>query len=381
MSTHIYWFRHAHEHRNNLLRFGLMRLKKAGKIDYTERPLKDCISFGFSPGIIDHPYLWHKSFILVQSPRKTIRCIVGNEDSFVFVSDLIKEVDMYFCAGYNSDLFERKKFVKAYCWQDETDLKWYRENLRRKINDLGSEFYKVKKFIPIAPNLTSPVVQQKYLKQKITNLEHKVRGLIGAGSNYQQDFLAFEKRYSELLSFRDSKLRYDIILNDSLWGWPQHRTNLHLKLKELANKGREIHSILKWSDPVIYDGSIERTSDKNIFPLISKELTSPYEAMISQSRMAVFACGFHWGWRSIMMFSLMAGVPVVTDRLLTEPYFDMNEFKMWQIEDHKWNNLEEYLFNIDESSWGKLKTHNQQVYDKYLSPEAVGNYFVNTVLQ
>ena len=82
-----------------------------------------------------------------------------------------------------------------------------------------------------------------------------------------------------------------------------------------------------------------------------------------------------------MMFSLMAGVPVVTDRLLTEPYFDMNEFKMWQIEDHKWNNLEEYLFNIDESSWGKLKTHNQQVYDKYLSPEAVGNYFVNTVLQ
>ncbi len=44
-----------------------------------------------------------------------------------------------------------------------------------------------------------------------------------------------------------------------------------------------------------------------------------------------------------MMFALMTGIPVLTDRLLIEPYFDMKEFKMWQVEDNHWNILEEIL--------------------------------------
>ena len=79
-----------------------------------------------------------------------------------------------------------------------------------------------------------------------------------------------------------------------------------------------------------------------------------------------------------MMFALMTGIPVITDRLLTEPYFNINEFEMQQVEDHCWQSLESYLNSLTEEKWIKAKVHNQQVYDKYMAPEVVAAYFLNT---
>ncbi|RYY68267.1 MAG: hypothetical protein EOO13_12765 [Chitinophagaceae bacterium] len=101
-----------------------------------------------------------------------------------------------------------------------------------------------------------------------------------------------------------------------------------------------------------------------------------YELMLAKSRMAVFACGFHWGWRSIMMLALSTGIPVLTDRLLTEAYFDMNEFYLHQQEDHSWGSIEGELKKIDHSSWASIKLRNQSVYDMYMAPEAVARYFL-----
>jgi len=306
--------------------------------------------------------------------------MVDNEDSFVFVSDLIKEVDVYFCAGYNTELFEKKTFVNPYAWQDTTDLKWYKENLQKKIEELGEEFYKIRRYIPIAPNLNidNPL---GLLRQKLSNIEHRIRKTLNAGLNFRHDYKNFEKRYTQLLSLRHSNLKYDIVLNDSLWGWPEHRINLHRKLKELKEKGYAVNSVIKWSEPMVFDGSIEKKIDRGIFPMQTGQPIESYETMLSESKLAVFACGFHWGWRSILVFSLLTGIPVLTDRLLTEPYFDISEFKLWQIEDHSWNDVEEYLANISSEEWTRIKKHNQKVYDKYMSPETVAKYFIETAFK
>ncbi len=107
MTKKIYWFPHGHESRNDLLRFGLMRLHKQGKIKYIERKFSDAASFGFSKRVCEYHYLRNKSFYFVEKGKK-IYCLVDNEYSFAFVPDLIKEVDIYFCAGYNAELLKKK---------------------------------------------------------------------------------------------------------------------------------------------------------------------------------------------------------------------------------------------------------------------------------
>lgn len=373
----ITWFRHHHENRNDLLRFGLMRLHYSGALRYVEKPLSDALSYGFARAIVNYPDLRHKSFLLVEQGQR-LRCMVDSEDSFALISPLLAEVDVCFCAGYNTDFFERKQFVQNYHWQTENDLAWYRRTIVQKIDTIGDEFYKVKRFVPIAPNLSYnfPI---KPLVQKFRNLSYRLNRMTGRGNPFSDVYKGFELRYAYLQALRQQLLRYDITLHDSLWGWPQHRINLHRQLASLHIKGYKVHSVLNWTEPVESDGSRALRLDKTLFPMKTGPITGSYEEMLAQSRLAVFACGFHWGWRNIMMFALMMGIPVITDRLLTEAYFDMNEFRFTQQEDHLWSAIETKLNEIDEEKWNEIKLHNQGVYDTYMSPESVGRYFIETL--
>jgi len=374
----VTWFRHSHENRNDLLRFGFMRLHYNKEITYIERPFSEMSRFGFSQKIVDYPDPRHQSFILVEAGSSKIKCLVDNEDSFVLISPLVAEVDVCFCAGYNADFFERRQFVQAYAWQEEADIKGYRELLQRKIEQFGHHFYKIKRFVPIAPNQGGPVPVPHW-KQKIKNIEHRFNRVVGKGTDFFDVYRAFEIRESYLKGLRNSSLEYDVVLHDSLWGWPQHRVNLHQRLSELYEKQYRIHSLLNWNAPVDIDGSDKKGFATSCFPMKTAPIHEGYEVMLSKSKLAVFACGFHWGWRNIMMLALQAGIPVMTDRLLTEPYFDMNEFKIFQQEDHKWSALEPVLTSYDAQQWQAWKRHNQGIYDKYMSPEIVAGYFINSL--
>lgn len=377
MIVKITWFRHAHENRNDLLRFGFMRLHYNGEIEYIEKELNDAFSFGFDQSIKDVPDLRHLSFIGVQSGKTKLRCIVDNEDSFALVSPLMKCADIYFCAGYNADFFEKKRFVDTYSWQKESDVIWYRDIIEKKISSLGDHFHKIKRFIPIAPFPGSPVEASAF-KRKYKNIEHRVNKLTGKGADFSDVYKGFEIRESIMNDLRNHDLQYDIVLNDSLWGWPRHRLHLHTRLKELHQKNYSIHSVLNWTEPIEYDGSIGEPLDRSLFPYRTEPI-GHYEQMLAKSRLAVFACGFHWGWRNIMMLALRTGIPVLTDRLLTEPYFDMREFKIFEQEDHHWGSIEPTLKCIDDKTWQLYKKQNQEVYDKYMSPEKVAHYFIQTL--
>lgn len=377
MIPQITWFRHAHENRNDLLRFGFMRLHYKGEISYRELPFEEIRKYGFGKKVSALKDPRHISFIQYKNGNTVARCLVDAEDSFALITPLISEVDICFCSGYNSDFFEKKQFVRAYSWQKESDVQRYKQMIDSKLNSFGNHFDKIRKFIPIAPNQGTGV-PLSFLKKKYRNLENKLNRFAGRSSNFSDIYKGFELREQYLNELRNYELSYDIILNDSLWGWPQHRINLHNRLKELQTKNYQVHSILNYVPPVDADDHSYDNVRQADFPLTTSRIHESYELMLAKSRLAVYACGFHWGWRNIMMLALRTGIPVLTDRLLTEAYFDMNEFKIFEQEDHQWNGVEAYLNEVDDAKWREYKSLNQSVYDKYMSPERVAHYFLQT---
>jgi hypothetical protein len=374
--TEVVWFKNAHEHRNYPLRFGLMRLHRDGRIRYSERPLADCAAFGFPAEVARHEHR-HTSVIAVSRGGRRAACIVDSEDSFYWMSSLVRWCDVYFCAGYNAALFEGKSFPEPYAWQQAFEVAFYRERAGRLIAEFGEHFPRVRRFVPIGPSMIRRT-GVSYMEQRVRNLHHKLRSAVGENQPWLFDFLDFELRYSELLGYRRLPLTHDVVLLDTLWGWPRHRLALHRQLQQLAPRF-DIHSRLNWSAPVDLDGGTRHPLDASEFP-IAIGAVGDYERMLAMSRLAVFATGFHWGWRNIMILALMAGLPVHSDPLLVEPWFDMREFRITWNQAGDWQGIAAELQRLTEDEWLATKAHNQAVYDRYLAPEAVAGYFVETAL-
>jgi len=374
--TSVIWFQKAHENRNDLLRYGFMKLHTLGKIGYAEYPIITSQDSGFSDKFVSNEYP-HVSIITVNDGPRTIRCLIDSEDSFFWMCPLISEVDCYFCAGYNSDFFLRKQMFTPYVWQTPADLGFYYRRADELISALGSYFGAVTKFVPIGPNMTSGPLKSA-TRQRWRNLKHKLHAFQSRSVYWGNQFLEFEARYSEMLSLRQSRLRYDIVLHDTLWGWPHHRVNLHRKLAEVSQKCR-IHSTLNWSDPVDYDGSKNNPCMPSDFPMQTRPIVD-YESMLASSRLAVFATGFHWGWRSIMAFALMVGLPIYMDRPVLEPWFDMNKFIIFWNEKGDWQDLSHHLNDVTDEKWQCIKKHNQFRYDEVMAPECVASYVIERAL-
>jgi hypothetical protein len=374
----ITWYRHAHENRNDLLRYGLMQLHQKGEINYIEKNLDQANESNFSELVFKASNHRHLSFIEFNQNDQSKKIIVDSEDSFVQLSELIKEADLYFTASYSSSLFKKKEFPNVFDWQSDSDLQWYRGTVKNLIKNLGHHFFKIRPFIPIAPNLAYPE-NRSFIKKQITNIYHRFYKLI-TGRNYWVPHLRyFDKRYSDLKKMRLNELEYDIVINDTLWGWPKHRINLHIQLGHLE-KVYKIRSILKWHKPYIEDGSDMLNLSPKDFPIIVGEITDNYEAMLSKSKLGVFSIGFHWGWRNIMTLAMFFGIPILADKPLLEPYFDFDEFKLFYNESHEWITIKTLLDSITPDKWYAMKVSNQKVYDQYLSPVAVAQYFITTIV-
>jgi len=363
------------ENRNDLLRFGLMRLHMAKEIIYIEQDISHAVSAGFSKNISTdkHHYL---SFLLLQNKSGSARIIVDNEDSFIHCSPFLKEADYYFTAAYNSDFYKNKIFPGVYGWQKGNDISWYQSESSSIIEKLGDHFYKVKPFVPIAPSLTSGEKKNR-INQRMINITNKITVFFQNRNYWHPALKDFEKRYNTICSFRNKELKYDVVLNDTLWGWPMHRIKLHRKLARLSGT-YHINAILNWHPPYIYDGSVNLKTDSRNFPMCSGEIITNYEKMLSESKLGIFATGFHWGWRNVVTFALCVGIPVYMDKPIFEPYFDFDKFRIFYNEDGEWDDIQSTLTKITPELWEKIKAHNQFIYDQYLAPEAVARYLIRT---
>ena len=370
----VRWFRNSHEHRNYWLRFGLMRLHRAGRIRYSEYPLAACVDAGFDPALAAHGHR-HTSLVLVEDGSISRRCVIDSEDSFFFLSPLLlRHADLYFCAGYNRAFFEGRTFIPPYAWQQPDEVSFYDQRARDLVRECGDLFDRVRPFVPIGPELHAerPLT---FVMRKLRNAHHKAVSRLRKSQSWRFDCSDFEARYRQLLALRKTACLYDIVLLDTLWGWPRHRHALHLRLRELAKAGRTIHARLRWSEPMALDGGDRFPLTQDEFPLETGRVDR-YEPMLASSRLAVFATGFHWGWRNIMTLALMWGLPIHADRLLLEPWFDMSQFEISWNDHLDWPHVGAELAALSDDRHARIKTHNQAAFDRLLAPEKVADYFV-----
>jgi hypothetical protein len=115
----------------------------------------------------------------------------------------------------------------------------------------------------------------------------------------------------------------------------------------------------------------------NIHP--DRGFDGKFEIDFASSRLAVLATGLHWGWRNIMTLALMLGLPIYMDKPIFEPYFDLNKFKGIFYNTNQWEDLESILNSISLQEWSSIKKYNQNIYDSYLSPEAVAGYVIREI--
>ncbi|MFN0220000.1 MAG: hypothetical protein ACKVP4_14450 [Hyphomicrobium sp.] len=291
------------------------------------------------------------------------------------MSPLIANVDLYFCAGYNADFFVNQSFAAPYDWQQPEEVAFYLGQAHRLVDSLGSCFDRARPFVPIGPNLHSKGAAYP-VQQRLRNAHHKIASQFKRTLPWHFRWVDYEVRYRQLLKLREFPLNYDVVLLDNLWAWPRHRFALHRKLNELSHKFK-IHSKLNWQELAEFDGGTTTTFCRSSFPLVNREIEN-YEEMLAASRLGIFATGLHWGWRNIMSLALMIGLPVYTDRIILEPWFDMGRFHIHQNASADWPDIEMQLQDITESKWESIKNKNQVVYDSVMAPEAVAEYFLET---
>ncbi len=148
------------------------------------------------------------------------------------MSPLLHDCDVYFCSGYSQRFFEARAFIEPYPWQTEAELTFYRERASWLIDNYGSVFSRVKPFVPMAPNMGRRSRVSKNA-MRLRNLRRKIVKVMTGTLDWTAEHEDFEERYRELLSYRDLPQRYDIVLMDSLWGWPRHRVALHTEQARL----------------------------------------------------------------------------------------------------------------------------------------------------
>lgn len=369
----IDWYRHGHEHRNDMLRFGFMRLHRAGEITYREHALSECRAAGFSAETAGHDHR-HTSIFAIRGASQIKRVVVDSEDSFFWMAPLVRDCDLYFSAGYSPAFFEERSFIAPYPWQTEAEVAFYRDRAAWLIASYGELFGRIRCYVPIAPSMGRRD-RPGPLSLKLRNLRHKLSKQLMRDHDWHYDYVDFEVRYAELLSYRQAVQQSDIVLLDSLWGWPRHRVALHEHLRRLSPHYR-IHSRLNWSPPYSCDAGDRSGLVQGDFPMTIGAI-SDYEMMLSQSRLATFATGFHYGWRNIMTAALMMGLPVLTDRLIVQPWFDMNVFDFIETDSYGLGNIEAVLARYPTERLAQVKTRNQAAFDRYLSPDAMARYVLS----
>ena len=354
-----------------------MRLARRKQIQYIELPWSARASLGFD-AVATAEAQKANSLLVVERGGERRRCIVESNDSFYVMSELIDHADVYFCAGYNRQFFQQRRVPDPLAWQGEVDYATYRRRGNELIVRHGANFDRVRPYIPIAPNLGRTIPLPGW-RQKLRNAKHKLDSR-RATMPWSAELGDFEQRYGQLLALRGLPCVHDIVLLDTLWGWPRHRVALHEMLADLKIHGFKVSSRLDWHQPSEWDGSASGPLMEEQFPRVTGGPVESYEQMLAQSRLAPFAAGFHYGWRNIMTMALMVGIPVLTDRIILEPWFGLEKFRIAFNDDGDWASLRANIEHTTDVIRAGISKHNTAAFDAYMTPEITARYVLETAL-
>jgi hypothetical protein len=304
---------------------------------------------------------------------------VDGEDSPFQLSEVINQVDRYYTCTYCPHLYQNRQFQLALPWQDESEIRPYREQFEQLVAHYGEQFAKVRPWAPIGPDLVSPSPEQNWFQRKASNARHKLQMRLNGTKDWGAQYERFSERWSFIQSLRTIPTTADVVLLDSLWGWPRHRIGLHQELASLAKRGYAIRSRLNYRMPEAYELGHHPAPSPNDYPMqVGEPIQEDYERLLAGSRLGVFATGFHYGWRSIVTLAWAIGLKTLQDPFTYTFLFDATPFYQplgvdgWDLIGHALDQAREEPALLRQQRW--------QLFDQIASPEPVANLVIEQIM-
>lgn len=300
-----------------------MCLDKAGEICFKEILNASAPAELLPPAIRQHQHRRTVAIRISDGARSTL-VVLDGEDSLFQTSSLIEHCDLYFSCTFRKKFFNREPFDLELPWQTECELRPYREKYQAVQERFRAHLKKGRLFVPIGPNM-EPNLPLNFLNAKVLNLRHRIAKLKAPWLDWGVQFSRFERRWEHLRHLRAKTPIHDVILKDSLWGWPRHRIALHQRLRELSSDfkiGAELH--YRVAEP--YELGTHPAPVREDFPqIVGQGVAGDYETQLASSRIGVFATGFHYGCRNIVTLAWFLGMRTLVDPQSFEAIYKFEE--------------------------------------------------------
>lgn len=375
----ITWFSNPHEHSLHYVKYGFMRLADKGEIQLSEIPNRLADRAQDLPQEIRNHTHRRTVAVRISHPEKSQLVVLDGEDSIFQTSPLIQWCDLYFSCSYRKHFFENEDFDLGYTWQNENEILFYKKAYKSLQDKYAEHLHKGRPLYPIGPSMEWKE-KLNFWERRLRNLRHRYSNRNAPFINWRLQYERFRKRWDRLLSLRSSPIKYDIVLKDSLWGWPQHRHNLHKKLQSLAGK-YEIRSELNYSPKWGKSHPDEVHPEEGEFPIIvGGGIQDNYEKMLSESRIGVFATGFHWGCRNIVTLAWLLGLKVLSDPFIFQSWFDFEELGVEFTQSGDWSEIEEVLARFDAEAAQVERNRIQNSFDRLMGPEVAARRVIDCAI-
>jgi hypothetical protein len=373
----VTWFANPHEHSLHYVKFGLMRLAQRGEIRLVERPGRGAQDL--PAAVRDHAHR-RTVAVRVRSGALDRLLVLDGEDSVFQTSPLIEHCDLYLSCSYNGAFFRGEPFRLALPWQTDAETAWYREEYARLQNRFRPHLHKARPLAPIGPDLewTRP---QPLWRRKLDALRHRLALLRGPRLDWHAQHRRFSRRWAHLHALREEPIRHDVVLKDSLWGWPRHRVALHRRLAGLSARA-DIRAELRHLPPTHHAGPADPSLRPEDFPLVcGGGVGGDYETMLARSRLAVFATGFHWGCRNIVTLAWFLGLKVLSDPFAHETWFDFTELETeFTAGSGDWSEVDALLARFSRADALAARPRIRAAFDRLMGPEACARKALESAL-
>lgn len=320
----VTWFRNSHEHSLHYFKYGFMQLHNEGKCIFQEVQAQKADRF--LPTDLAQVEHCRTVTLQVEIDGKTSTIVLDGEDSIFQLTPLIEHSDLYFVCSYNEAFFKGEPFGFAYDWQTECEVSRYRENYQALQDRFRSHLSKGRPLQPIGPSLDSARPERGYLGTKLHNFINKLRSRLSPFIDWKPEFQRFETRWKRLEALRHCEPKDDIVIKDSLWGWPRHRIAFHRSLSELS-QDYKIKSFLGYRESYDWEHGSHQPPDPSDFPMVSgtRDIEA-YEEELASSRLGAFTTGFHYGCRNIMTLAMFLGIRIISDPLRFKAIYSFEDF-------------------------------------------------------
>ena len=373
----VTWFANNHEHSLHYAKFGLMAMARAGEIRFLECPNATASADLLPEAVRCHQ---HRRTVAVRITHgaSSRLVILDGEDSIFQTSPLIEHCDLYFSCSYRRKFFEGAPFDLTLPWQTDCELAHYQKKYTDLQNQFGTHLCKGRAFVPIGPNLEWER-PNGFFKAKTLALRHRLSQLRAPWIDWGVQCDRFERRWAHLHTLRSQQPVHDVVLKDSLWGWPRHRVALHRQLAELS-ADFSIRAELHYRVAAPCELGTHPAPDPADFPMTTGGgVTGDYESLLAASRLGVFATGFHYGCRNIVTLSWFLGLRTLVDPPSFEAIYDFTEVGARPHISGSWAELPTELRAAREETPNTRRAR-QQRFDEVASPSCAARHLIEQAL-